>query len=255
MRKADLIKLFNKEQRIEADYPGVRKEFAGPIIRSLSIDGIDNCIIYSELDDRNADEAIEDQLRYFRQQGMKFEWKVYDFDRPHDLKDRLIARGFNPGEAEALLILELQPDHELLRLPIPSSIRRVTDSSKIDGIIALEDSVWEESHQELGKRLKEELSSTPEQLAIFVAEHEGQTVSAAWMYFHEGTSFCSLWGGATLELLRGQGHYKALLAARAQHAWNHGYRMLMVEASPMSRPILEQKGFVFLGYSYPCMSP
>ncbi|HZG78431.1 MAG TPA: GNAT family N-acetyltransferase, partial [Paenibacillus sp.] len=114
--------------------------------------------------------------------------------------------------------------------------------------------VWGEPHEGLGERLKEELAN-PGELAVFAAYDEGRMASAAWMYLHEGTSFCSLWGGSTLPEFQGRGHYSALLAARAQLAWKSGYRMLMVDASPMSRPILERKGFAFLGTSYPCMSP
>ncbi len=58
-----------------------------------------------------------------------------------------------------------------------------------------------------------------------------------------GTSFAGLWGGGTVEAWRGRGLYRALVAHRARVAAAHGYRYLQVDASPMSRPILERLGF------------
>ena len=254
MNRMKLIELFNKEQRREVEYPGFRREAAGPVIRSVSLSGRDHMVICSDLGDADADAAIEEQLRYFRKLGQPFEWKLYDFDRPSDLMDRLVAKGFRPGEAEALLVLPLHEGEESLRLAVPPAVRRVADEAGIDDIVELENNIWGESHEELGERLKEELSDS-DRLAVFAVYDEGRMASAAWMYLHPGTSFCSLWGGSTLPEFRGRGHYRALIAARAQHAWRRGFRMLMVDASPMSRPILERSGFVCLGYSFPCMSP
>jgi predicted acetyltransferase len=62
-----------------------------------------------------------------------------------------------------------------------------------------------------------------------------------------------MWGGATLATHRGKGYYTALVAARLQEAMQRGARFLFIDASPMSRPILERRGFVFLGFSKPCV--
>ncbi len=241
--------------RKKAVYPGLYNEAAGPVIRCLSSNGGDNLVVYSELDAANADDVIDEQLRYFRQTGKAFEWKMYDFDSPPDLRERLIAKGFEQGEAEALMILPLRDDHELLRIGASSFVRRIAKPQEIDAVVRLENAVWQESHAELGVRLKEELAAYADQMAVFVAEENGQTVSVGWMYLHEGTSFCSLFGGATHAEFRGRGYYAALLAARARLAWERGFRTLMVDASAASRPILERKGFVFTGYSYPYYSP
>lgn len=46
--------------------------------------------------------------------------------------------------------------------------------------------------------------------------------------------------------------YTALLAVRAQDAKARQVRYLTVDASDMSRPILERFGFERIAYSYPC---
>jgi GNAT superfamily N-acetyltransferase len=81
-------------------------------------------------------------------------------------------------------------------------------------------------------------------MRVYVAEADGQQVSAAWIRFVPGTDFAGLWGGATLKEYRGRGIYKALVAVRAADAIERGYTYLQVDASDDSRPILERLGFV-----------
>ena len=51
-------------------------------------------VIFSRLEAANVDEINREQVAYFEGLGQDFEWKVYDYDRPSDLKDRLAAHGF-----------------------------------------------------------------------------------------------------------------------------------------------------------------
>jgi ribosomal protein S18 acetylase RimI-like enzyme len=71
---------------------------------------------------------------------------------------------------------------------------------------------------------------------------DGTVVSAAWVRFHVGTDFASLWGGSTLPEYQRRGIYKALVARRAAEADERGFRYLQVDASDDSRPILERLG-------------
>ncbi|WP_027408470.1 GNAT family N-acetyltransferase [Anoxybacteroides tepidamans] len=255
MNREALIQQFNQQQRIEIDFPGFRREMDGTVIRHVSLTEEDGFISYSRLEDEMADEAIRTQLDYFQQLGQRFEWKVYDYDQPADLKERLQSFGFSVGEPEALMVMELAKEHPLLAASLPDYVHRIDSEAGIDDIIALEEAVWGEPHGSLGERLKRDLKNDPDHLYLYAVYEGKKAVSAAWMYLHKGTSFASLWGGSTLPDYRQKGLYTSLIAARAQDAWNRGYRFLTVDASPMSRPILEKKGFTCLGYSYPCVSP
>ena len=62
-----------------------------------------------------------------------------------------------------------------------------------------------------------------------------------------------LWGGSTLPDYRKQGLYTGLLAVRAREAQARGRRFLTVDASPMSRPILERFGFVTIAMATECV--
>ena len=78
---------------------------------------------------------------------------------------------------------------------------------------------------------------------MIVAEAGDEIVCAAWVRFQGGTEFATLWGGATLPAWRGRGIYRATVAYRANLAAQRGFRLVEVDASDDSRPILERLGF------------
>ena len=112
--------------------------------------------------------------------------------------------------------------------------------------------VWDEDFSWLNRYLGEALREYPEQMSVYVAYIVAQPASSAWVYFPKHSQFASLWGGSTLSGFRRQGLYTTLLAVRAQEARARGLRYLTVDASPMSRPILEKFGFEMIAYSWPC---
>lgn len=84
---------------------------------------------------------------------------------------------------------------------------------------------------------------------MFAIYKNGRCVSAAWMHYLEPTSFCVLLGGSTLPGFRQHGYYTKLIQARAQEAKARGFRYLTIDASSMSRPILEKHGFLCIDTS------
>jgi hypothetical protein len=161
MENAEILELYNRQQRIELDYPDVHREVVGNVIRHISTNGEFGFIIYSNLDENQIEAAIEEQVAHFANLNMAFEWKVYDYDRPADLKERLVKHGFTIGDAEALLVLDLYSEPLVLTYPISPLVRQVTEAGEIDKIMHLEETVWGESHAEHGKRLKTDLAETP----------------------------------------------------------------------------------------------
>ena len=252
MHKRELLEIFTRQQRIEVDYPDIKREVDGSVIRHISLTGEDGFVIYSRLDEASVEAAISAQIARFTSIPQDFEWKAYDYDLPKDLIERLRRRGFEIGDPEALLVLELTAGTEALSRPVPASVVRITDPGEVEAVVVLENAVWGTGHHGLGERLKRDLVEHPEMLSVYVSYEGRQPASAAWINFHAGSSFASLWGGATLPQFRSQGHYSLLLAARAQEARARGFSLLTVDASPMSRPILEKHGFQYLATTTPC---
>lgn len=252
MQRTELLNLFTRQQRIEIDYPDIQKEVDGTVIRHINSAGEGGIVIYSRLDEYSVEDAISAQIARFDGLSQGFEWKVFDYDPPADLVERLRRRGFEIGEPEALLVLDLTSDPAVLTRPASAPVKRITDPGDIDAVIALENTIWRTDHHSLGERLKKDMVEYPEMVSVYLSYEGEQPVSAGWIYFHPGTRFASLWGGSTLPQYRHRGHYTSLLTIRAQEAFAKGFPLLYVDASPMSRPVLEKHGFQFLATSTPC---
>jgi predicted GNAT family acetyltransferase len=102
------------------------------------------------------------------------------------------------------------------------------------------------------ERLTWELANYPDYISVYGAYVDDKPVASARMYYPENSQFSSMWGGGTLPEYRGKGVYTALVAARVQEAIGRGRRFLTIDASPMSRPIVEKLGFVVISTSTPC---
>ena len=96
------------------------------------------------------------------------------------------------------------------------------------------------------------MAADSERIQFYMAYADGVPACAAWIRFHPGTQFASLWGGSTLPAYRRRGLYTAVLSVRAQEARRRGYRFLTIDASPMSRPIVAKHGFQVLTFAHAC---
>lgn len=255
MEKQELLVLFDQELRRNLHSHGFRREETEHVVRHVSMHGERGFIISSDVNEQNARQTIQDELSYFNNLGVGFEWKVYSYDKPAHLKDILEEEGFFIEPQEALMVLDVTKMPPLSQMNESAILKEIADEKGIRELISLIDIIWEESHVELGNRLWRDKQDDPDSLYLYGIYDNDQLVSAAWIYFEKNSSFASLWGGSTLPNFRGKGYYSALLAIRAKKAHNKGYRYLTVDASPMSKPILEKQGFQCLAYTYGCQSP
>lgn len=249
MNKSQIIALYDRDQRKDVEYPDMRREVLPSVVRHINTSGTgEGTIIYSQVNEINAADTIREQVIYFESIGQDFEWKVYDYDRPSDLKERLGAYGFIVEEAEAIMVLDLEDAPAILWQPVHHNVQRINYPEKIADVLTVEQQVWDEDYSWLGDYLGHNF----EQMSVYVAYIDEKPASAAWIYFPKRSQFASLWGGSTVSSFRRQGLYTALLAVRAQEAKGRQVRYLTVDASAMSRPILEKFGFEMIAYSYPC---
>jgi hypothetical protein len=250
-----LLALYDKEQRIEIEYPDICKEVNGGVIRFTGPPErhASNFVLYSRLTDENADDAIQAQIDYFRRKNASFEWKVYDHDTPPDLRARLMMNGFKTKERDAIMVLDVHEAAPVLLRNVQADVRRMTDPSQVRIVIDLLEEVWQTDFAGLGKLLKQDLEERPKFSSIYVAYVNDVPACASWIQFHENSQFASLWGGSTLSRYRGRGLYTAVMAARLQEAIRRGYSFLTIDASKMSRPIAEKYGFQLLTYAHACM--
>jgi GNAT superfamily N-acetyltransferase len=253
MNTDDILALYDQQMRIDPPATGaevVRQDgliLCLPTARST----FGGWIIYTQLTSANADEAIRGQVQAMRASGKDWEWKTYGHDTPPDLKPRLLAHGFEAEEPEALLALDLAQAPGRLWERVKADLRRLRRPEEIDAVVRVHDAVWGETGDDLAQELRRDLAETPHSLSVYAVYDQGQPVSAAWIRFHEGRDFADLWGGSTIAAYRGRGYYSDLVAVRAQEARARGFRFLTIDASAMSRPILEKIGFRFLTWTQP----
>jgi GNAT superfamily N-acetyltransferase len=156
--------------------------------------------------------------------------------------------GFVAEEPETLILGEV--DAILARpsaLPSKVVMRDVEEQADFHRIAVLMDALWHNGLERIEDRLAAESRMSPDRLVVTLIEEalkgpEGPALTAAWIRFHPGTGFASLWGGGTLPEWRRKGLYSAILAHRARIAKDRGYEYLRVDATEDSRPILQKLG-------------
>jgi GNAT superfamily N-acetyltransferase len=252
--------LYARRMRSELCPPGCLRE-TGPHTIRLIEPGF-SCVIHSSFgngegataDLATLDEAIEAEIARFRELGVEeFEWKLFGSDRPPELRARLEAHGFLPKEpADAVLVLDLLELPQALRGDGGHDIRRMEGQEAIEATLAVSTAVWpEEDPAAYRSFLEHSLRSDPGAVSFYVAWVDGVPVAEGRVDY-AGREFAGLWGGATLPAYRGRGLYTALVAARAAEALGRGCRYLTIDASPMSRSVLEKRGFVLLDTALEC---
>jgi GNAT superfamily N-acetyltransferase len=246
---ADLLDAYDSQLRgrvPERLPPGEAVERDGPVLRYTGSSS-GGWVLYRDLgglEGEELDELIARQVRVFAARGERFEWKHHGHDLPTDLPERLLAAGFVPDEQETVVIASVAEIAGRPVVPEGVSLREVTERRDFDRIADMEKEVWQEEHSGLADMLEDEHTLDPGSITVVVAEADGTVVCAAWIRFDPSTEFATLWGGATLPAWRGRGIYKATVAYRANLAAERGLRLLEVDASDDSRPILERLGFV-----------
>ncbi|GHE42715.1 N-acetyltransferase [Streptomyces longispororuber] len=239
-------------RNLDPDGPGVRVERVDGVVRRVGGSAHDwNAVLWSDLDAATADAAVAEQVRFFTALGREFEWKLYSYDRPADLSERLLAAGFTPEPPETVMVAEV--DALPLDTAPPEGIELVpvTDAAGVRLMVAAHDRAFGTDGSALGRQVLDQLTTAPDTLAVVVALAGDEPVSSARIEFRPGTDFAGLWGGGTAAEWRGRGVYRSLVAHRARLAAARGVRRLQVDASDQSRPILRRLGFAELATTTP----
>lgn len=252
---ATLLAAYDAQLRREAEVPSALTVTpCGPLLLATYLGGR-GFITYRSLDTEEGP-ATEDSVRalvtaaveHYRGQPeiSKVEWKTRGHDRAPGLHEALLAAGFEADETESVMVgdaglLALDVD-----LPDGVRVRQVTDEGDVRAMLAMQAEVFGDSPEDAAAHDEEVLHrlATRDDMELWVAEVDGQVVSAGRLEPVEGTEFAGIWGGATRPEHRGRGIYRALTAARARSAIAHGKRWINSDSTEFSRPILERSGLL-----------
>lgn len=174
----------------------------------------------------------------------RVEWKTRGHDGVPELDAILVEHGFLSDEPESVMIgraVDLAVD-----VPVPRgvTIRRVTEPADVRRMVAMQDEAFGDASPGMAEELLYRISLGKDDMELWVAEADGEMVSAGRLEPVDGSDFAGIWGGATLEQWRGRGIYRALTAERARSAVRRGKRLINSDSTEHSRPILERSGFV-----------
>lgn len=241
-----LFPLYDREMRIDIEYPGVRKDAASNAVRFIRPAPGGSFISFNQFEVDSADSFIADQLAFFAPyRDQKLTWEVFSHDPQCEvLKEKLPAFGFECNDEASVMCLDISTAPKRLLAPSQHDIRRITRASGLVDVVFVLEKVWGGNFGWVTDRLGKHLE-IPGYLSVYVAYVENQPACAAWTYFHTAR-FATLYAGSTLPEYRKSGLYTDILAARISEIKNRGGRYALVEAGEMSRPIVEKHGFQYL---------
>lgn len=244
MHPRDIFERYSASRRA-ARYPGYRVDVLPDLTRHFPLGDSDEAVLsFARFDPAQAARRIHEELHHLKANGIDAEWKVHDFDTPADLKPRLEALGLTCHHVEALMVLEVDGIQPAPRTDDGVAIERASGAA-LEEIVELQEGVWKCRLPWLLDVLRE--MDDP----IYCARAGGKVVGSAWIDFHGGSEFAQLSGGSIAEGYRGRGIYSRLFDRRLADAKARGTPFLAVDAAPMSRPILERKGFRFICHTHP----
>jgi hypothetical protein len=258
-RMTDLTRLlaaYDDQLRTDAETPGAETvTVLGPLrlatfpsgrgfISYRDLDGLDPSairgLVARALDHYRADAGIG-----------QVEWKTRGHDHAPGLHEALVEAGFTPEEPESIMLGEARALAVDVELPERVTLRTVTDEQDVRAMSAMTDEAF-------GQGVSVEIADAHlrrlargDGMELWVAEADGQMVSAGRLEPVEGTDFAGIWGGATLPQWRGRGIYRALTAARARSALRLGKTLVHSDSTEFSRPILERSGLVKVSTTTP----
>jgi GNAT superfamily N-acetyltransferase len=240
----DLRALYDRDVRRQPQ--GGEVEVADGVIRVIA-EGW-RAVLWTDLDATTADAVIAREVERFAGLG-HWEWKLFSYDQPPDLADRLRAAGFVPEEEEALLVGDLEQLD--LDSPVPDGVELVPviDERGVDLLLGAHDDVWGGHEEGYRRWIVDDIAAGRTEAVVAMAG--GRPICGGRIEFQAHSSFAGLFGGSTVPEWRRRGVFRAVVAYRARRARERGYRYLHVDASNDSRPILERLGFVHLATTTP----
>jgi GNAT superfamily N-acetyltransferase len=179
-----------------------------------------------------------------RRAHREIEWWVGWTATPADIARRLLACGLVPNE-DSPSLTGMTCD-----APPPAAsdveVRRVESANEYAAAVAVDWEVWRLDEEERAQRRELEIARFDATEASGVVHHFSAFLDGRRVGFGRAIDMdggVALWGGAVLPDARRRGVYRGLVRARWDHAVTRGTPLLVVQAGPMSAPLLEGLGF------------
>ena len=256
MNRTELLAAYDAQLRTDAETPSATSVVRLGPLRLVTFAGGRGFITYRDLEGQDADgirRLVADALAHYEADPdiRRVEWKTRGHDRAPGLHEALLDHGFVPDEPESIMLGEARLLAVDVALPEGVTLRRVSEEADVRAMSAMADEVFGDPvSDDMADALLRRLSKR-DGMELWVAESEGQIVSAGRLEPVAGSDFAGIWGGATRAQWRGRGIYRALTAARARSALALGKTLINSDSTDYSRPILERSGLVKVSTTTP----
>ena len=249
MNKNSLLICYDKDLRLHVNYPEARKEITNDVVRFIRKAPGMNFVSFTFADGAKLEHAVHHEVEYLVPLKQPFTWKVYDHDFLPNIRQTLLANGFTgDNNPAAVMVLDVNQASASRFEAANADIHRITDRNGLKDVVHVLDGVYGGHNAWVYERMGMHLQ-IPGYLSMYAAYVDGQPASIAWTYF-PGRNFATLFGGTTLAEYRNRGLYTSLLHLRIKEIRERGYPFAVVEAGPMSKPIVAKHGFQHLTTVY-----
>lgn len=251
-----LLAAYDEQLRTDAETPGaVSVSRLGPL-RLVTFTGGRGFVTYRDLDGADGEgvrQLVSGALAHFEATPEidRVEWKTRGHDHAPGLHQALLAHGFVADEPESIMIGEAGALAVDVRLPEGVALRQVSHERDVRAMSAMQDEAFGETVSEDRADAVLARLAKHDGMELWVAETDGQMVSAGRLEPVAGSDFAGIWGGSTRQGWRGRGIYRALTSARASSAIRRGKTLINSDSTEYSRPILERSGFVKVSTTTP----
>lgn len=256
INSAEYLQAYDDQLRTDAETPSALSVTPLGPLRLVTFAGGRGFVTYRDLGPAgrgSLTELVAGALDHYRADAQitRVEWKTRGHDHAPGLHGILLQNGFEPEEAESIMIGPL--DGLCTDVPTPQgvTVRRVTAEVEVRAMSAMADEAFGES---VDTRLADALLrrlARDDGMELWVAETDGRMVCGGRLEPVPGTDFAGIWGGATLKAYRGRGIYRAVTAARAESALASGKSLVHSDSTEDSRPILERSGLIKVSTTTP----
>jgi len=197
-----------------------------------------NEVMFSALDEGDADAVIDATIGEYRALGLKFRWSVPPGSAPADLAERLTRRGLEGSWGRGMARSTSAPP----RLDDPAIAIVEVDAATLEVFSTVMARGWEIDAGPIIEINRLVLAGPRCRHHMFLAYRRGEPVATASYIAFSRSAY--LIGGVVLPAHRGRGLYRALVAARLDHARARGIELATSHArESSSAPILERMGF------------
>ncbi|GAB2489639.1 GNAT family N-acetyltransferase [Promicromonospora xylanilytica] len=251
-----LLRAYDEQLRTDAETPSALSvTHLGPL-RLVTFLGGRGFVTYRDLGGADAATVrtlVAEAVAHFRADGgiTSVEWKTRSHDVAPGLHDALLEHGFTPEDPESIMIGDAAALAVDVPLPDGVTLRRITEEADVRAMSTMSDEVFGDPPSDRTANLILHRLELDDGMELWVAEAEGEIVTAGRLEPVAGTEFAGVWGGCSRPEWRGRGIYRALTAARARSALALGKTLIHSDSTEYSRPILERYGFVKVSTTTP----